>query len=197
MKQADKTNFWGARNEAMVAATFIRAGFDIEYEDESDGRSRLPEFVAVHRRSGERIAVEAKKRNRGKVPQNDHEVRLGILDLMKSAVGKFNGLPLVLFLELDLPPIEGDPMKKPWIKELMKSHEEAGMRDTDGKDFCNLIVFTNYPPEHPEDVSKYPGHSFIVTQSLVPKIPIKQPCHLLEVISTVERQGKIPSWFEE
>ena len=131
------------------------------------------------------------------MPQNDHEVGLGIVDLMKSAVGKFNGLPLVLFLELDLPPIEGDPMKKPWIKELMESHEEDGMRDTDGMDFCNLIVFTNYPSEHPKDVSKYPRRSFIVTQSLMPKIPMKQPFHLLEVISAVERHGEIPSWFEE
>jgi hypothetical protein len=97
----------------MVAATFIRAGLRIDYEDESDSRSRHPEFIAVHRRSGERVAVEAKKGNRGKVPQGDDEVRLGVVGLMKSAVGKFNGLPLVVFVELDLPPIEGDPMQKP------------------------------------------------------------------------------------
>ena len=101
-------------------------------------------------RLGRPYLFDRKKRNRGKVPQNDDEVRLGIVDLMKSAVGKFNGLPLVVFVELDLPPIEGDPMKKPWIKELMESHEKAGVRDTDGKDFFNSIVFTNSSAKNPQ-----------------------------------------------
>lgn len=197
MQQPDRTNFWGARYEATVASTFIKAGFDIEYEDESDGSERHPEFIAVHRDTGEKIAVEAKKRNRQTVPQNESEIKLKITSLIGNAVGKFKEIPFVLFLELDLPPIDGNPLEKPWIKELLESHGRAGVRDTDGKDFLNMIIFTNYPTEHPQDEKTYPGRTYIVSQSQAPKINVKNPIHLRQIVSAAERNGKIPSWFEE
>jgi len=197
MRRADKTAFWGARYEAMVAATMIKAGFDIEYEDEADNRAKHPEFIGTHRDTGEQIDVEAKKRNRTIKPKSDEEVKLEIEDLLRGAVRKFRGNPLVIFLELDLPPIDGNPLQKPWFKELLQSIEGAGVRDADGKDFCNMIVFTNYPTEHVEDISKYPSQSFIISQSNVPKFVLKNPIHLIQIRSAVEKHEKIPGWFEE
>ena len=103
----------------------------------------------------------------------------------------------MVFLELDLPPIDGDPMKKPWFTELLDSIDESGSRGEDGKDVCNLIVFTNYPTDHPIDGTKYPSQSYIVSQSQVPKEPLKNPVHLAQIIAAVDRHKKIPTWFEE
>ena len=60
----DTDQFQGVRYELFVAATCIRAGFDIAYEDETDKTKKHPEFVATHRLTGQKISVEAKRRHR-------------------------------------------------------------------------------------------------------------------------------------
>ena len=195
LRLPNRPNFWGARYEAMVAATFIKAGFDVIYEDETDGAATHPEFIAVHRDTGERIAVEAKKRNRETAHKNANSLR--VAHLMRSALSKFKGIPFILFLELDLAPISGDPMRQPWIKKLLDSHERAGARDADGKDFFNMVVFTNSPTEHPDGAEVYPSQTYIIAQSLVPKVPMKNAFHLLQIASAVEKRGKFPNWFDE
>ena len=183
--------------DTSKSAVFIKSWFNIQYEDESDRSEKHPEFIAVHKETGEEIAVEAKKKNRQSPPYSEEETKLRITKMIGDAVKKFKGKPYVLFLELDLPPIEGDPMKKPWIKQLLNSSSRAGVRDSDGKDFINMIVFTNYPTEHPDDPNLYPARSYIVSQTLVPKVSLKNPIHLPQIVSTVEKNAKIPSWFEE
>ncbi|MCH7521012.1 MAG: hypothetical protein IIB42_04820, partial [Candidatus Marinimicrobia bacterium] len=56
--------FQGARYELVATSTMIRAGFSIEFEDESDRSRKHVEFVAIHNDTGERIAIEAKSRHR-------------------------------------------------------------------------------------------------------------------------------------
>ncbi|MCX6113440.1 MAG: hypothetical protein NTY22_09230, partial [Proteobacteria bacterium] len=197
MRQPNKSNFMGARYEATVASIFIKAGFDIEYEDESDSSEKHPEFIAIHKNTGERIAVEAKKRNRGAITESDNEAQRGITGLLKDAISKFKGIPYIIFMELGLPPIDGNPMEKPWIKKLLDTQNLSGMRDAEGKDCCNMVVFTNYPTEHPEEISKFPKHSYIVSQSLVPKVEIKNRFHLQEIVAVLDKQSQIPSWFDE
>jgi len=47
----DKRQFQGARYEIYVTASFVKAGFEIEFEDESDKLSTHCEFVATHRKT--------------------------------------------------------------------------------------------------------------------------------------------------
>jgi hypothetical protein len=58
------TEFQGARYELFAIATGIRAGFEIALEDESDGSSKHPEYIATHPSTGQRIAIECKSRRR-------------------------------------------------------------------------------------------------------------------------------------
>ncbi len=58
----DREAFQGARYELFVAARMIRAGFDLEPENEGDGSTQHAEYVATHRRTKEMFAVEAKSR---------------------------------------------------------------------------------------------------------------------------------------
>jgi len=62
-----KDQYQGARHELFAAATCIRAGFDIKYEDESDRSSMHTEFAATHRQTGLSICVEAKSKHRAGV----------------------------------------------------------------------------------------------------------------------------------
>jgi hypothetical protein len=58
----DKNNFQGAFFETQVAAWLIKAGFELEFEDESDRSSTHCEFTATHIATGEKFSVEAKSR---------------------------------------------------------------------------------------------------------------------------------------
>ena len=58
----DPKQFQGAYYELMVANSLIRAGFNLELEDETDGASRHCEFSAVSQKTGKKYWVEAKMR---------------------------------------------------------------------------------------------------------------------------------------
>ncbi len=87
----DVGNFPGARYEVFVAATLIRAGFELEFENEDDRSSSHCEFVATHKRTRKKFSVEAKHRagskfrlgrqlNRALAKQADHE-RIVFIDI--------------------------------------------------------------------------------------------------------------------
>lgn len=58
----NKDNFQGAFFETQVAAWLIKAGFELEFEDESDRKSKHCEFTATYTATGEKYSVEAKSR---------------------------------------------------------------------------------------------------------------------------------------
>ena len=58
----NKNNFQGAFFETQVAAWLIKAGFELEFEDESDRTSKHCEFTATYTATGEKYSVEAKSR---------------------------------------------------------------------------------------------------------------------------------------
>lgn len=58
----NKDNFQGAFFETQVAAWLIKAGFELEFEDETDRTSKHCEFTATYTATGEKYSVEAKSR---------------------------------------------------------------------------------------------------------------------------------------
>ncbi len=56
----DRVSFAGAYYEFYVAAVFIKAGFDLEYENEDDRETSHCEFAAVSKVTGKMYSVEAK-----------------------------------------------------------------------------------------------------------------------------------------
>lgn len=110
-------SFQGALYETSVAAIMIRAGFDIAFEDESDSSRKHPEFVATHRQTGIKVAVEAKSIHRqgvlgfdgGKPPPtvksgSAHKIAAEIMGQVQRALPKADDLPFYVFVDLNLPP---------------------------------------------------------------------------------------------
>jgi hypothetical protein len=85
--------FSGARYEVFVAAAFVRAGFDIAFENEDDRNTRHCEFVATYRTSGKRFSVEAKRRE-GRRP------RIG--SLFNDAISKHADHVRVIFIDMNM-----------------------------------------------------------------------------------------------
>lgn len=72
----------------------IRAGFDIELEDETDGRTSHCEFTATHRASGQKLSVEAKFRHSTQQPPD-------VGRQLYNALEKKADHPRVVFLEVN------------------------------------------------------------------------------------------------
>ena len=89
----DPDMFQGARYETFVAGAMIRAGFEIEFEDEDDRSSTHVEFTATCRKSGRKYSVEAKQRN---VTGENERFRLG--KLLQKALRKTANHPRIVFI---------------------------------------------------------------------------------------------------
>ncbi|MBU2621992.1 MAG: SEC-C domain-containing protein [Proteobacteria bacterium] len=89
--------FLGAYYETFVAAAFIKAGFILELEDETDSSTSHCEFTATYKETGNKFSVEAKARKGGD-PSPD------IGDQLYRALKKRADHPRVVFIELNSPP---------------------------------------------------------------------------------------------
>jgi SEC-C motif len=84
--------FASALYEASVAAKFIRAGFEIEFQDEDDRASTHCEFVATFPKTGRKFSVEAKRR--GSVE------RMRVGHLLTAALKKKADYDRLVFIDL-------------------------------------------------------------------------------------------------
>jgi hypothetical protein len=207
----DKRQFQGARHEIFVAATCVRAGFRIEYEDESDGTKKHSEFLAKHRVSGAIIAVEAKSRHRQGVldfntgAKQTPNPKAGVIKLLNRALGKATlsktnlrpiEKPYLVFIDVNLPPSAGSVFEKAWFKETKTGIERALKEATPVKpDMFNMLVFTNHPFHYgPNDGASPQLEEPFALLSMHPKYPIERA--LLDMIyEAAANFGNIPRGF--
>lgn len=110
--------FWPALYETSVAAAFIKAGFALTLEDESDSTTSHCEFVATHRGTGKSFAVEAKARQRNKRNAD-------VVNQLHSALKKVVAHTRIVFIDVNLD-VRGKNTKDPtialpWLKESLDS----------------------------------------------------------------------------
>lgn len=197
----DPVQFQGARYELFVAATCIRAGFDINYEDETDGSKKHPEFTAKHKRSGQIIAVEAKSRHREGVlgrpgiAENAEEVRADIGRLVSRAIGKKPTNPYVIFVDLNLPPSDQDGIPAPLQKELVETVERIAKLNGSPPDPFNLILFTNHPHHYVDVLSPDPKKYVLSVLPLKPAYPASDPLCIQAIHKAALQYGNVPSKF--
>jgi hypothetical protein len=156
--------FQGALHEVGVAAVMTRSGFELEFEDEFDNRAKHPEFVATHRRTGLRVAVEAKSIHRmgvlgfegGKpAPSMDtatpHKIAAQVCGQVEKSLPKAPGLPLFVFVDLNLPSDVAErygPMLQPEFNAMLPQIDSG--YDVDGAFLgkaMNLLTVTNRPSQ--------------------------------------------------
>lgn len=90
----DRAQFFGACYEVFVTGAMIRAGFDIELEDETDNTVSHCEFTATYRRTGQKYSVEAKMRHSQAMPPM-------VSHLLDSALNKRALHARIIFIEIN------------------------------------------------------------------------------------------------
>ncbi|MDQ5979946.1 MAG: hypothetical protein QG602_2921 [Verrucomicrobiota bacterium] len=142
LKQKDQ--FLGAYHEAAVTGLMIRAGFDIELEDESDITSSHCEFTATHRESGQRLSVEAKMRQ---VKPSDQPKPPQIRWLLGAALKKKANHPRLVFIEVNDETTPPDAQKKLLLDLLatVRGKEANLLIDGQPAPSAYLVVINNPP----------------------------------------------------
>lgn len=149
----DPTRFQAARHELYVAALCIAAGFELQFEDESDGNKTHPEFIGTDKFSNAQIAVEAKSRHRKGVkgfPSGKDEApgtTVGIRGLVTDAFKKSTDLPLYVFVDVNLPPAD-EAERKRWSAEINQTMGDLGQEGYDDPCPSNAIFFNNDPSHY-------------------------------------------------
>jgi len=193
--------FQGARYELFVAATFVRAGFEINFEDERDGSKKHPEFTATHLETGQIIAVEAKSKHRSGIlghpgkTQSEGKIRARIGTLLNEAFDKSPPHPYVIFMDVNFPP-EPDVREKKktrWMDEINAS--QAFRRPKSEKDPFNMIIFTNQPHHFGAEGEPDPPLEACRLVAEKPKIEMANPISLEAVWDAIGLYGKIPKDF--
>jgi len=194
--------FQGARHELFAAATCIRAGFKIEYENEADRSKKHAEFNATHNSTGQKVSVEAKSRRREGVlghpgtRNTDDKIRLCIGRLLNAALSKASIDPLVVFLDLNIPPLSVRLFEKPWIDEINITLDRVEQK-SEGKNRYNLIVLSNMPFYYDKSDNPSPRGDILSVIAKHPVIPVSHPEALLAIHDAANKFGNIPIKFEE
>jgi len=169
----DGQQFQGARYEMFVTASFIKSGFKIELEDESDKTTSHCEFVATCKKSGKRYSVEAKSRHRPGYlgqdgsPRCNDDIRLRIGNLLRSALRKEASFTRVVFIDINMPPEKGStagPFEAKWFKSLISEVSRTENDFIDGKEAPPAyLIFTNHPYHYVGDEEQEPQKNFVMT----------------------------------
>lgn len=193
--------FQGARFELLVTATLIRAGWQIEFEDETDVTQKHSELTAIHQSTGARLSVEAKSRHREGVlgqpgnPVELKEVKLGLHRLMRKASAKQSGLPLIVFVDLNVPPERLDRENGQWRDEL-RSEVSAYLAEFVSCPIA-LLVAMNCPHHYaPAGEAESLSMAYLCRPTnAVPPLPDWQIAS--EIEDALMQHGRIPNFFPD
>src|ERR1700738_1836668 len=108
LKSKRSDDFAGALFETYAVATFLKAGFTLEFENERDGSVSHVEFVALYPKTGKRFSVEVKTRDRTAGPTGediDDVKRLRIANKLNRALGKKAAHMRVVMIEINVPEV--------------------------------------------------------------------------------------------
>jgi len=151
-----KDQFQGARFELLVTASMAVAGFQIDYEDETDTSKTHTEFLARHP-SGAHVFIEAKSRHRDgvlgfKSAGAKVSDKIEAEAILRAALGKVPPGPYLIFIDVNLPPSAEKPSTEhPWYIEMAGTATRL-VNEWEPSTFpANAILFCNDPSHYSMD----------------------------------------------
>jgi hypothetical protein len=177
--------FQGARYELFVAATCIKAGYDLEYEDERDPDKTHTEFIATHKITKQKICVEAKSKHwpgvlgYGDSSKSADNIKLKFRGLLIDALKKDHNFPFAIFIDVNLPPEIAAPVFETPYPNAIIQELETFKKTEDGKDAFD------------------PKRHMLTCLALNPAKHIPDREVLMELVNATNLYGNIPTDFPE
>lgn len=128
VKLNDPGNFYGALYETYVAAYFIKAGFTLDFENESDGDTSHCEFTATSKETERKFSIEAKIIS----PHKKGKPR--VVPQLNKALKKRANYERIVFIDIGKPANNFDESKH-WLiqaqEEIRKLEESSQFNGVD------------------------------------------------------------------
>jgi len=158
LRNAD--NFAGARYEVFTAASLIRAGFVVEFENEDARGSSHCEFTATSKRAGRKYSVECKRRDSGTVRGRIKLSKLG--RKLRDALVKSANHTRIVFIDLNIAD-KGRMKETPaWIDPVLQHLRKFEFNKANSGGLPSAyVVFTNFPYSHFLDETGIQGGGFV------------------------------------
>lgn len=203
-----RDQFIGVRYEIRVAAMLLRAGFELEWEDETDRRSTHVEYTATYPRTGKAFGVECKIRNQDAVKKASQHLGK-FAGLVSDALRKATPHDRLIFVDLNTqayPYVPGGP--NDWrtisINALRKFEGQPNAAALPPA----VVFITNYPDHHHLDsqvpdagatVEGFKVDSYRTGQLLT--LPQKIEMHarnpeIEALLASIQEHIDVPSTFE-
>jgi hypothetical protein len=199
----NRDQFQGAAYEVFVEATCLSAGFNIIHE--KDLTRKNAEFIAVHKQTGQHIAVEAKSRCREGVMgrpgsrQQNPNIRFG--GLINNAIQKDPNNPLAIFVDTNMPADRADHFYSPIsiqpviLSKYISRYIQEVRLASGGVDPYNLLVFTNHPQHYSEDHKPPLGDHWAAFISDKPRVPVFAQSALHDLLNALDFYRNVPTDF--
>lgn len=210
LRESDQ--YQGARYEIAVASMFVRMGCELEFYDndriEEDGNPpKRAEFIAVHKKTGNRVAVEAKSRHVKGVLHTpgtlkyQRALRGDVSNLYKKALLKVtDSLPLIVFIDVNSPAEGGLPVQKSkWFEDIRRSFDSRPEPTVENPDTQAALFVTNYSGHYQGDQASVGGQNLFIG-SLYTKYPLTDgPTggFMKDLIRTVNNYGFVPPTMDD
>jgi len=200
--------FQGARYEILIAAVFARAGFDIDWIDDTKATGKHPEFIATHRQTQQKVGVETKSRKRqgsynfaGTVSPETH-LKGDVFGLYETAIKQSpqGGLPFLIFIDANVPDTipAGIPGYSdfsidavPWMKEirdgLVAIWQASEQASSESAVFVTNLAFYYGSNDEPSPAGM--GSFF---PSLKPQVPIVNEPMIQDLIYCLKFYAEVP-----
>lgn len=200
--------FQGARYEVLVAAVFARAGFDIEWIDDNAAPGKHPEFIATHRRTGKRVGVETKSRQRpgamnyiGTFSRETH-LKGDVFDLYDKAVQQApkGELPFLIFIDANVPDgpevglssysdIPVDTVS--WMKEIRDRLLEIWNTATEPTPESAVFI-SNLAYYYGDNDKPSPGGMGSFFPSTNPRVPVLEEPMIADILYCLQTYDTVP-----
>ncbi len=127
LKSVRQDDFVGKLFETYASAVFLKAGFEVEYENERDGSDSHVEFVATYPETGKKFSVEVKTRNPqfGSDGPVDDVKRLRVGAKLKKALAKSANHMRIVFIEVNVPDVVTADYAGTWVENALEQIREA------------------------------------------------------------------------
>ena len=204
-----KDQFQGARYETYVAAAFVRAGFDVELEDEGDRQTTHCEFTATHQATGAKYSIEAKSRHRSGLlgqpgsPKPFDEIKADVSTLIARALRKQADYERVIFIDVNVPPQESSVFDAEGFGKVASQLEllEASQRPDKPRPAA-FVFFTNHPYHYVGADALEPGKTTVLSGINMPDfkppdigiLPRKYPA-IFDLFNSLLQHTEIPHEF--
>lgn len=200
----NKEQFYGAYYETFVAATFIKAGFDIMLEDEGDISTSHCEFTATFRETGKKYSVEAKCRQ-GVQPSP----RIG--NQLYRALRKQANHERVVFIELNVPDKATNEEIIEYVNDLSPNLRDLETRLKINNDPAPqaYVFLTNFPYQHALESTNFrcfalaegfkipEFNSGLVNPNIREALRVRELHHeMYKLIKSFQEYSGIPSTFD-